>query len=195
MKTSDFFTASRIVLAPVFFVLYFIPVWFNSSGKIVTAVLIPLFICMEFTDFLDGYFARKNNEVSDFGKLFDPFADVLTNLTVLFCFTVDGFLFPLFFLIIIYREVSIMFLRMIARGNNITISAKMGGKAKTVLYIITGAASLFLKMCKVYELLPEDIYAVLFAVNTGIYVTAVMASVFSFFGYLYSYKKTAKKKA
>lgn len=193
MKISDFFTASRIILAPVFFVFYFLPSWFNLNEKIVIAVIIPLFIYMEFTDFLDGYFARKYNQVSDFGKLFDPFADVLTNLTVLFCFTVDGFLFPLFFLIIIYREVSIMFLRMIARGKNITIGAQFGGKAKTVLYIITGGGSLFLKMCRTYSLIPDKAFSAFFAVNTIIYAVAVLASIFSFLGYVTSYKELTKK--
>lgn len=189
MKLPDFFTASRIVLAPIFFILYFLPAWFGINVKIIIAVLIPLFAFMQFTDFLDGYFARKNNQVSDFGKLFDPFADVLANLTVLFCFTVDGFLFPIFFLIIIYREVSIMFLRMLARGENVTIGAKTGGKIKTVLYIVTGGFSLFLKMCQTYSLLNENVYSILFVLNTCIYAVAAVSAVLSFAEYFFLYKK------
>ena len=53
-------------------------------------ILIPLLAFMEFTDFLDGFFARKN-EVSDFGKIFDPFADVFLHITTLCAFTFDGY--------------------------------------------------------------------------------------------------------
>ena len=81
MKTSNKFTLVRIILAPVLFLIYFVPEWLNiPDGTFVTilssCILIPLLAFAEFTDFLDGFFARRHNEVSDFGKMFDPFADV-----------------------------------------------------------------------------------------------------------------------
>ena len=92
MKLSNIFTSSRLVLAPIIYVLYFLPDWIPFiSPKITILIIIPIFIFMEFTDFLDGYYARLHNQVDDFGKIFDPFADVVANVTVLFCF--DGRLF------------------------------------------------------------------------------------------------------
>ena len=92
MKLSNIFTSSRLVLAPIIYVLYFLPDWIPFiSPKITILIIIPIFIFMEFTDFLDGYYARLHNQVDDFGKIFDPFADVVANITVLFCFLMNGF--------------------------------------------------------------------------------------------------------
>ena len=188
MKLSNIFTSSRLVLAPIIYVLYFSPDWIPFiSPKITILIIIPIFIFMEFTDFLDGYYARRHNQVDDFGKIFDPFADVVANVTVLFCFLMDGFLFAPFFLIIVYREFGIMFLRMKARGEGITIGAKMGGKTKTVLYIIAASVSMFLKLEKIYAFLPPAISRYILYFNWLLYFAAVILSLASFTDYITSY--------
>lgn len=189
MKLADFFTTIRIVLAPVFFILFFIPVWVGAvPGSIVSVVsviiLVPLFIFMEFTDYLDGYYARKLGQVSDFGKLFDPFADVLANLTVMFSFVLAGFLPSCLFLIIIYREMGILFVRMLAMRGGVAIGARKGGKAKTVLYIIAVGASLAIESALRLQLPVENFLSVARAINLGLYILAVIASVASFVDYL-----------
>ena len=90
MKTSNKFTLSRIILAPVIFLIYYIPVWVGAAAGsplsvASVCVAIPLLAFAEFTDYLDGHFARKHNEVSDFGKMFDPFADVFLHLSMVTC--------------------------------------------------------------------------------------------------------------
>ena len=100
MKVSNFFTGSRMFLSPIIFIIYFLPDWVSFvNPKISIVTLILIFIYAEFTDFLDGYYAREHNQVDDFGKIFDPFADVIINITVMFCFMQDGFLSPILFLI------------------------------------------------------------------------------------------------
>jgi CDP-diacylglycerol---glycerol-3-phosphate 3-phosphatidyltransferase len=144
MKTANAFTLSRILLSPVFFVVYFIPVWTGRFAGLSAWVLIPLLGFMEFTDFLDGYFARKQHEVSDFGKLFDPFADVVVHLTTFTCFMtsygpdIGRYLPPVIFIFIVYREFGMNFMRMVAAKNGTAIAARMGGKLKTVSYVLTG---------------------------------------------------------
>ena len=188
MKLSNIFTSSRLVLAPIIYVLYFLPDWVPFvSPKITILIIIPIFIFMEFTDFLDGYYARLHNQVDDFGKIFDPFADVVANITVLFCFLMDGFLFAPFFLIIVYREFGIMFLRMKARGEGITIGAKMGGKTKTVLYIVAASVSMFLKLEKIYAFLPPILTRYILYFNWLLYFAAVILSLASFTDYITSY--------
>lgn len=129
---------ARIVLAPVFFVFYFLPEWTGFSPFVSVVVMLPLLAFAEFTDFLDGFFARRRNEVSDFGKLFDPFADVLLHLTTFFCFVVSGYMPPIVFLLILYREFSMNFIRLLAVKQGVAIAARRGGKLKTVLYVVTG---------------------------------------------------------
>ena len=192
MQMANFFTTSRIILAPLFFIIYFLPNYINTSPKITLIILIPLFIYMQFTDFLDGYVARKYNMVSDFGKLFDPFADVLANIAVLFCFTLDGLLPSIFFLIILYREVSIVFVRMLAIKRGLVIGAKMLGKIKTVLYITVGGVSLFIRLCITYGL-NLDIVSMFSIFNIALYGVAVFFSLLSFYSYLNEYRKYSRK--
>ncbi|UTY26751.1 CDP-diacylglycerol--glycerol-3-phosphate 3-phosphatidyltransferase [Treponema denticola] len=193
MKLSNIFTSSRLVLAPIIYVLYFLPDWVPFiNPKITILIIIPIFIFMEFTDFLDGYYARLHNQVDDFGKIFDPFADVVANVTVLFCFLMDGFLFAPFFLIIVYREFGIMFLRMKARGEGITIGAKMGGKTKTVLYIVAASVSMFLKLEKIYTFLPPTLTQYILYFNWLLYFAAVILSLASFTDYITSYLNTRR---
>lgn len=187
MKLANAFTTIRIVLAPVFFCLFFLPEWTGFSSAASVYILVPLFVFMEFTDFLDGYFARKQNTVSDFGKLYDPFADVLANLTVLLTFVVAGYLPVIFFLVILYREMSISFVRMLAAKNGVAIGARKGGKTKTVLYIIAAGASLLIESAKRLGFTPGSQADLFRTINLSLYVLAVIMSVVSFLDYLRHY--------
>ncbi len=80
----------RVVLSPVFFVVYFMPQWFNFTAVPVIAALTLIFTAIEVSDLIDGKVARKLNQVSDLGKLLDPFGDSLSRLTYFLCFTVSG---------------------------------------------------------------------------------------------------------
>ena len=193
MQMANFFTASRIVLAPMFFVVYFLPTYTCIPPKITLIILIPIFAYMQFTDFLDGYVARKYNMVSDFGKLFDPFADVLANMAVLFCFTLDKLLPAIFFLAILYREVSIVFVRMLAIKKGLVIGAKMLGKIKTVLYITVGAVSLFIKLCEAYGMFINTLSR-FNTFNLVLYSLALIFSLLSFYFYLNDYRKYSKER-
>lgn len=144
MKIANAFTLTRIVLSPVFFLLYFLPIWTGRGAATTAVVMIPLLAFMEFTDFLDGHFARLQHEVSDFGKLFDPFADVIVHLTTFFCLLrsyspeIGGYTPQAVYLFVVYREVTMTFLRMVAAHKGVAIAARKGGKLKTVFYVATG---------------------------------------------------------
>ena len=69
-------TILRIILIPVFVVLFF-------KGQKMAALAV--FCAASLTDMLDGYLARKLNQITDFGKLFDPLADKLMVLTAMVC--------------------------------------------------------------------------------------------------------------
>jgi len=184
MNLANIFTASRIVLAPFFLILFFLPEWAGFSPRLSVLILIPLFTFMEFTDFLDGYFARKTKMVSDFGKLFDPFADVLANITVLLCFMIAGYLPILLFIVILYREMGIMFVRMLASRNGVAIGARKGGKTKTVMYIVAAGFSLAIETAARFNIdLPVSL-DMLKWVNVGLYCIAVILAIVSFIDYL-----------
>lgn len=184
MKSANIFTAVRIVLAPLFFILFFLPEYIGCGAQISVFILIPLFIFMEYTDYLDGFFARKYCQVSDFGKLFDPFADVLANMTVLLVFVLSGYLPAILFLIILYREMGIMFLRMLAIKKGVIIAARKGGKLKTVLYIVAAGFSLLIESLSRLGIATGSTTPMLAWINISLYGLAVFVSVVSFLDYL-----------
>ncbi|MDR2303640.1 MAG: CDP-diacylglycerol--glycerol-3-phosphate 3-phosphatidyltransferase [Treponema sp.] len=190
MTKADKITSIRLILAPFFFVIYFLPHWFPSL-KDTSAWTVPclwaLFIVSEISDMLDGIVARKLNEGSDFGRLFDPFADTLVQASYFLCFVVDGILPAALFLVVLYREFGILFIRNLMLKKGIAMGARMGGKIKTVTYIITGIAALAsssLGRLGYDALVPSFRIAALV-----IFSISVVFSVLSFFDYVKVYKK------
>ncbi len=101
-----------------------------------------LFVLASLTDVLDGYIARKNNIVTDFGKLFDPLADKLINVTALVLITAQAvaqkpgwyaIIVLASTLVIIAREMLILGFRAFAASEGIVIAADILGKIKTVI--------------------------------------------------------------
>lgn len=197
MKTSNKFTLSRILLAPVFFLLYFVPLWTGNFLRQSAYVMIPLLACMEITDFFDGFFARLKNEVSDFGKVFDPFADVVVHMMTFTCFmfSVGGtngaygaYMHPLIFLLILFREFTMNFCRMTAAKKGVAIAARKGGKVKTVLYVVAGFFALLLESMLRLGI-QVDVMSQLHTVAVILFVLCAVASYASFADYVVHFKK------
>lgn len=197
MKTSNKFTLSRILLAPVFFLLYFVPLWTGNFLRESAYIMIPLLACMEITDFFDGFFARLKNEVSDFGKVFDPFADVVVHMMTFTCFmfSVGGtngaygaYMHPLIFLLILFREFTMNFCRMTAAKKGVAIAARKGGKVKTVLYVVAGFFALLLESMLRLGI-QVDVMSQLHTVAVILFVLCAVASYASFADYVVHFKK------
>jgi CDP-diacylglycerol---glycerol-3-phosphate 3-phosphatidyltransferase len=199
MKIANILTFSRIFCAPVFSVLYFLPLWFPQFPvftRLSVYIMIPLLLLAEFTDYLDGKFARDNNEVSNFGKIFDPFADVFLNLTVFFCLAFSGYLPPVVFLLILYREISIIFIRLVAMQKGMAIGARKGGKIKTVLYIISSFFALFIESALRLKLFNNDyfIFKNSKAIYLALFIICLLVSYVSFADYLFNFKNVLVSK-
>jgi CDP-diacylglycerol---glycerol-3-phosphate 3-phosphatidyltransferase len=146
-----------------------------------------IFIVSELSDMFDGMAARKRNEESDFGKFFDPFADTFMRLTCFFCFVVDG-IFPAgLFLLVIYREFSILFIRNLMLKKGITLGARMGGKVKTVFYIFAEGAALLTDSFHRLSLF-KDLLPTFKIITLVIFVISVIISIISFIDYLIIFK-------
>ena len=196
MTTADKFTTVRLILAPVFFLFYhfdrfffFGTTLFSLLGGVwIVIILWFLFILIEITDFLDGFAARKMGEVSDFGKLYDPFADTMTQLSFFLCFVIDGIFSPLLLLVVFYREFSILFLRNLYLRKGFTPAARLSGKIKTVSYII--AIGFALLASSIRLLFPDSSCFPLFSLIAGaVFLVSVIISVISFFDYVSVYRK------
>jgi CDP-diacylglycerol--glycerol-3-phosphate 3-phosphatidyltransferase len=198
MTLADKITTLRLILAPLFFIVYFLPEFFPlhfaGGTQWTVPVLWVLFIIAELTDMFDGMAARKWKEVGDFGKLFDPFADTLMQITLFLCFVIGG-IFPVeaaaLFLLILYREFGVQFIRNLMLRKGIAMGARIGGKVKTVFYIITAALAL---LAVSFQRLGME-GPVYIAVKTAaliIFCVSALISVISFADYFLVYKKENK---
>jgi CDP-diacylglycerol--glycerol-3-phosphate 3-phosphatidyltransferase len=190
MTKADKITSIRLILAPLFCIVYFLPHWLPLARGIsvwTVPCLWTLFIVSEISDMLDGMVARKFNESSDFGRLFDPFADTLVQVSYFLCFVVDGILPAALFLVVLYREFAILFIRNLMLRKGAVMGARMGGKIKTVTYIITGAVAL---ASSSFERLGRNALALPFRIAAlAVFGISVVFSVLSFFDYVKVYKK------
>jgi CDP-diacylglycerol--glycerol-3-phosphate 3-phosphatidyltransferase len=195
MKVADKLSALRIILAPVFFIIYFVPMW-NPAGLTryfpgfsvwSVPVLWFVFIVSELTDMFDGMVARKRKEVSDFGKLFDPFADTLVQLTYFLCFVLDGIFPAILYIVVIYREFGILFLRNLMLRKGIAMGARVTGKIKTVTYI--GACALALLTVSIRRIGPAGRFGtVVSTAALAVFAVSVALAVFSFADYVKVYR-------
>ena len=127
-------TMIRLLLVPVFVILFF-----NGMKK--TALVV--FIVASLTDFLDGYLARKLNQITDFGKLFDPLADKLMVLTAMVCQGIAG-VFPWIAIIIVAVKEGMMVLGgMFMLSRNVVVYSNLPGKAAQVCFIAALILSFF----------------------------------------------------
>jgi CDP-diacylglycerol--glycerol-3-phosphate 3-phosphatidyltransferase len=127
-------TFLRIVLVPFFPIFYFWGSSFGIDEKVVPFILLALLIVCQISDILDGKFARRRNEVTDLGKVLDPMADSLLSLTVLFTFTTEPISLPVILIFVfLYREFSILALRLLCGLKGHALAARSSGKIKTVL--------------------------------------------------------------
>ncbi|MCI5899700.1 MAG: CDP-diacylglycerol--glycerol-3-phosphate 3-phosphatidyltransferase [Firmicutes bacterium] len=131
MNVPNTLTVLRVIMIP-FFVLFMIGDITNADNYIALAI----FIAASLTDTLDGYLARKNNQVTNFGKFMDPLADKLLVCAALICLMDLEKLPSWIVIIIISREFIISGFRLIAADNGIVIAASWWGKAKTISQMI-----------------------------------------------------------
>jgi len=128
-------TLFRLLMSPSFMIVYFYDHNANFADNSLVLQIAAILFAISFlvTDGLDGYFARKRNEVTKFGKYFDPFSDKICTLTIFLCFVASNYVPVWMVALIYYREASISVLRTLAAAENIVIAARPSGKWKTSL--------------------------------------------------------------
>ena len=127
----------------------------NTGINLVFLILFAFFVIASYTDHLDGYLARKNNQVTDLGKFLDPVADkLLVNSLVIFLaapavfarYVPNGDSVISFnvwcVIILVARDIVVDALRFIAASKGTVIAANIFGKLKTVLEMVAIGAVL-----------------------------------------------------
>lgn len=131
MNLPNKLTVLRVIMIP-FFVLFMLTGFAGAASKYIA---LAIFCVASFTDFLDGYLARRDNLVTNFGKFMDPLADKLLVCSALICLIPLGKLETWIVLVIIAREFIISGFRLVASDNGIVIAASYWGKFKTVSHM------------------------------------------------------------
>ena len=132
MNTPNKLTVARMIIVP-FLVVFLLTGWGGDANRYIS---LALFVVASVTDWFDGYLARKNNLVTNFGKFMDPLADKLLVCSAMICMIELNRLQAWFVIIIIGREFIISGFRLIAAENGIVIAANYWGKFKTASQMI-----------------------------------------------------------
>lgn len=199
-------TVGRLLLTPVFFLLFNMIAGMSVNvGGTPVADMYPanweigliiaiwfVFLLSELSDLLDGWIARRYGYVTELGKLIDPFSDVLSRVTFFACFTFADSMPFAAFILILWRELAMTFMRMVllVTGGK-ALAAKWSGKAKATAYFFASfwgmmVHTTLLRFFPALQLYSETVSLIL-------YWFAAVSSLLSFLHYLLGYALQKRK--
>lgn len=158
MNTANKLTILRVVMIPVFLLILYL----GLPGANYWALAI--FVAASLTDTLDGYIARRYNQVTDFGKFMDPLADKCLVVAAMLWFVEIGQMPGWAVLVVVVREFAVSGLRMVAADKGRVIAAGWSGKVKTACTMV----------CIVVMLLPISV-----EINTLCVTVIVLTTLYS----------------
>lgn len=142
MNTPNKLTTLRLIMIPVFMAVYmYLKIPFLSAVIFALAFL---------TDMLDGYLARKNNQVSDFGKIMDPLADKVLVSAAMVLLTMTNIVSPWITVIVLAREFIVSGVRMAAAAEGNVVAASQWGKLKTIWQFIAITLALLINKQNIF---------------------------------------------
>jgi CDP-diacylglycerol--glycerol-3-phosphate 3-phosphatidyltransferase len=127
MNVPNFTTWVRVVLTAII-------VFLLLNGFYLSAFV--LFLIASISDYFDGYFARKLNQVTNFGKIFDQMSDKILITSILIVFVQLGLVPSWILVVIVFRDTLVSTVRMAAAYGNKVIAANYFGKLKTVSQMV-----------------------------------------------------------
>jgi len=179
MTTANIITIIRIVMIPLFLVILLT----EMQNK--EFIAFAIFVIAAVTDSLDGYVARKYNEVSDLGKFLDPLADKLLVTAALIALVYLQEVETWVAAVIILRELFISAFRFYFLINNASFSASIPAKVKTTFQIVA------LAILIIYRKMPFSDYLGL--LGTAVLYIAVFLTVYSGAEYVIRFSRQSKK--
>lgn len=189
MNLPNKITIVRIAMIPLFVAAYYIAI---PNNLLIAAVLFAL---AAFTDFLDGYLARKLHLVTDLGKFLDPIADKVLVLTAFMLMLTDlnGNVLPavsggICVILVIARELIVSSFRMVAASKNAVIAADKLGKIKTFSQDVAIVFLLVGRNFSDYSLTNPgqvNFFAVVYLIGFGLMLFSTLMTVISGVNYIY----------
>jgi CDP-diacylglycerol--glycerol-3-phosphate 3-phosphatidyltransferase len=191
MNLANGITLLRIFVSPIFLLLY---VEYEAWGiplRVLPYLLLALLAIFEFSDYLDGYLARRYNQVTDLGKLLDPMADSIYRISIFLAFIEEPVKLPIYLVFIfIYRDSVISTLRTVCALRGYTLAARMSGKAKAAIQAVAAIAVTLL-------LIPYSLgrisWAALHWTSVALVSVAAIYTIFSGIEYLYANRRFIRR--
>ncbi len=194
MNLPNKISLARIALIPVFIAFYYLTM---IPHNYLYATIV--FAVAAFTDFLDGYIARKYNLVTDLGKFLDPIADKVLVLTAMILMLTSVSIGPLGggilpavsggvgISIILARELIVSSFRMVAASKKVVIAADKLGKIKTVSQDI---ALVLLLFSKAFE---GSVFVMIWWIGYALFIFSVLMTVISGINYIWKNRVVFKE--
>ena len=138
MNLPNKLTVLRLIMVPIIMVVMLLTMENTILWGILSAII---FGAASLTDMLDGKIARRDNLITDFGKFLDPLADkfMVIGAMMMLIFRFDGILqicLTIAATIVVFRELAVTSIRLVASGSGVVVAANMLGKIKTVSQIV-----------------------------------------------------------
>ena len=152
MNLPNKLTVSRFLLTIAFLAVMFSQVRYHET------LALALFIAGGMSDFLDGYIARRDKLITNFGILMDPLADKIMVCSAFIAFVGLNWIPAWMVVIIVARELAITGLRLLAASKNVVLAAEGYGKHKTVSQIVAIISILVLHSYKQWGEIGQAIF-------------------------------------
>lgn len=187
---ANFLTIMRLFICPIYLLIYLFYPSFNLSLQQTTPLLLSLLIISEASDALDGYIARRFNQVTDFGKILDPMADSISRTTYFIAFTQGPINLSVFVVFIfVYRDAIISTLRTMCALKGIALAARPTGKLKAIFQSFAAFLITLTYMLYSYQLVA---LATLKSISAFLGAAVALFTLLSASEYLWAYRKTIR---
>jgi CDP-diacylglycerol--glycerol-3-phosphate 3-phosphatidyltransferase len=143
----------------------------------------------EITDVVDGFIARSRREVSDVGKLLDPFADSISRLSVFLCLLADRYVPVWMVALIFYRDALVSYLRIGAARYAVVMAARLSGKIKAIVQGFATVGITFLIAARGYEWISWSVPDIAQRAMTVV----VVVTLWSALDYLYGFSRIMRR--
>lgn len=171
MNLPNRLTIFRMLLVPLMVAAFSFEAWLPGWNYWAAGI----FFVADMTDIVDGYIARKRNQITNFGKLMDPIADKLLFCSAFIMMTYNGMLNPVLCIIFVGREIIVSGFRLVTANSGTVIAANWLGKLKSTLQVIAILATL----------LGNPIFSIWnFPFDFGVMCTAAVFTVWSAVDYM-----------
>ncbi len=183
MNLPNKITIARIFLIPIMIIIPYLNIEGSLSSvgiEYSNLIILTIFLVASLTDFLDGYLARKNNQITTFGKFLDPIADKLLVLAALIMLVEMGTIPAWIPVIILARELIVSGIRMLSAGEGIVIAASWYGKVKTVSQMIAISLA-FIDLNSFMGFLSGDLVGFEFVINVLMSLGMIVSVILTIF--------------